>query len=142
MQNLPPTTAPQELRETWPAMRRGAMGKCPNCGEGAMFKGYLTVQQRCPSCGEAFYHHRADDGPAYLTVLIVSHLIGPLLLIIYVAYRPEPLTMLIGFAIGALILSLILLRPIKGAMVGFQWARRMHGFDSARPDLDEAHIEN
>ena len=118
-------TAPRPLR---PAMLRGAMRRCPACGEGALFDGYLRVKDQCPHCGEALHHQRADDGPAYLTILLVSHLGAPLLLAIYIAYRPSPVSMLIGFGLGAVILSLVLLPVIKGAFVGFQWARRMHGF--------------
>ena len=116
------------------AMLRGAMRRCPACGEGALFNGYLRVKDQCPHCGEALHHQRADDGPAYLTILLVSHLGAPLLLAIYIAYRPSPAAMLIGFGLGAVILSLALLPVIKGAFVGFQWARRMHGFGLEQKD--------
>ncbi len=117
-------------RPTWPAMRRGAMRKCPACGEGPMFEGYLKVRDHCPNCGEALHHQRADDGPAYLTILFVSHLGAPLLLWVFLTYQPSPISMLIGFSVGAIVLCLALLPVIKGAMVGAQWARRMHGFGS------------
>lgn len=124
-------------RDTGLAMRRGALGRCPACGEGRVFNGYLTVRDSCPQCHEPLHHQRADDGPAYLTILIVSHLIGPLLLIVFMAYRPSPMMMFAGFGIGAIIASLLLLPRIKGAMVGFQWARRMHGFGDAHdPEIE------
>ncbi|MDO5614276.1 MAG: DUF983 domain-containing protein [Paracoccus sp. (in: a-proteobacteria)] len=126
-------TAPE--RQTGLAMRRGFMGKCPSCGEGRLLNSYLKVNDHCPACGEAMHHQRADDGPAYLTILIVSHLGAPLLLWVYMAFRPSPMAMLIGFSLAAVVLSLLLLPRIKGAMVGLQWARRMHGFGSnAEPD--------
>lgn len=115
-------------RPTLQAMRRGALGRCPACGEGALFDGYLQVRSECPACGEALHHQRADDGPAYITILVVSHLLTPLLLAVFVAFRPSIPAMLIGFLGAAVILSLLMLRPVKGAMVGLQWARRMHGF--------------
>ncbi|MDO5705642.1 MAG: DUF983 domain-containing protein [Paracoccus sp. (in: a-proteobacteria)] len=115
-------------RQTGAAMRRGFVGKCPSCGEGRLLHSYLKVNDACPDCGEELHHQRADDGPAYLTILLVSHLGAPLLLWVYMAFRPSPMTMLIGFSLGAIILSLLLLPRIKGAMVGLQWARRMHGF--------------
>ncbi|MDO5630476.1 MAG: DUF983 domain-containing protein [Paracoccus sp. (in: a-proteobacteria)] len=122
-------------RQTGLAMRRGFMGKCPSCGEGRLLHSYLKVNDTCPACGEAMHHQRADDGPAYLTILIVSHLGAPLLLWVYMAFRPSPMTMLIGFSLASVALSLLLLPRIKGAMVGLQWARRMHGFGtSAEPD--------
>ncbi|MDO5622065.1 MAG: DUF983 domain-containing protein [Paracoccus sp. (in: a-proteobacteria)] len=111
------------------ALRRGFLGLCPNCGQGRIFQSFLKVRDRCPACGEELHHHRADDGPAYLTVLTVSHIGAPLLLWIFIAYRPSAISMLIGFSLGAILLSLILLPRVKGAMIAWQWARRMHGFD-------------
>lgn len=118
-------------RPTKQAMLRGARGKCPCCGEGALFSRYLKVADHCPHCNEALHHQRADDGPAYLTILLVSHLGAPLLLAFYMAWRPSAISMIIGFGLGAVVLSLLLLPRIKGAMVGLQWARRMHGFGNA-----------
>ncbi|MDO5656885.1 MAG: DUF983 domain-containing protein [Paracoccus sp. (in: a-proteobacteria)] len=115
-------------RPTGEAMRRGALRRCPNCGEGALFQGYLKIRDTCPNCGEELHHQRADDGPAYITILVVSHLLAPLLLWIFIAWRPEPVPLLIGFSLAAVVLSLVLLPVFKGAMVGMQWARRMHGF--------------
>ena len=96
-----------------------------------MFKGYLAVRDACPVCREDLHHQRADDGPAYLTILIVGHLMAPLLHIVFVAWRPEPLILFTIFAIGCVALSLYLLPRLKGAMIGFQWARHLHGFGSA-----------
>ena len=115
-------------RATATAMRRGARRRCPACGDGMLFEGYLKVCDACPSCSEAMHHQRADDGPAYLTVLIVAHVMTPLLLIVFVAWRPGTAVMLTGFLVATVVMSLALLSPIKGAMVGLQWARRMHGF--------------
>jgi uncharacterized protein (DUF983 family) len=112
------------------AMWRGFRGKCPNCGSGPILRGYLTVRDHCPVCQEDLSHHRADDGPAYLTILIVGHLMAPLLLIVFERWRPEPLVLFTIFAIGTIALSLYLLPRLKGAIVGLQWAKRMHGFGS------------
>ena len=71
-------------RELWPAVRKGWRRRCPNCGNGALLKGYLKVRDTCPVCREELHHHRADDGPAYLTILIVGHLMAPLLHIAFV----------------------------------------------------------
>ncbi|TBN41884.1 DUF983 domain-containing protein [Paracoccus subflavus] len=120
-------------RPTGQAMLRGALGRCPACGEGKLFRSFLKVADHCPACDEAMHHQRADDGPAYLTILLVSHLGAPLLLASFVAWRPSAMTMIWTFGLGAVALSLLLLPRIKGAMVGLQWARRMHGFDTATP---------
>ena len=85
----------------------------------------------CTVCRQELHHHRADDGPAYLTMLIVGHLMAPLLHFTFVTWRPEPLTLFTIFAVGCVGLSLYLLPRLKGAVVGFQWSRRMGGFDTA-----------
>jgi uncharacterized protein (DUF983 family) len=116
-------------RPMWRSLRRGLRGRCPNCGRGKLFRAFLKVADRCPACREALHHHRADDAPAYFVILIVGHVVVPLALVVEVAYSPPywlhamlwlPLT--IGLAVG-------LLQPIKGAIVGWQWANYMHGFD-------------
>ncbi|MEO1798095.1 MAG: DUF983 domain-containing protein [Pseudomonadota bacterium] len=117
-------------RPLGPAMRRGFRKRCPKCGEGALLEGYLKVRDTCPSCGEALHHQRADDGPAWLTMLIVGHLMAPAMHVVFVQFRPEPLVLFGIFAVGCVGLSLYLLPRLKGLMVGFQWARRMHGFSS------------
>lgn len=121
-------------RELRPALLRGWKRRCPSCGGGPMLKGYLTVRDECPVCGEDLHHHRADDGPAYLTILIVGHLMAPLLGWAYFEFRPDPLVMIAIFTTGTVALSLFLLPRLKGMIVGFQWAKRMHGF--AEDELD------
>ena len=111
-----------------PALWSGFRRKCPNCGTGPMMKSYLKVRKSCPVCREELHHHRADDGPAYLTILIVGHIMAPLLHIVFVHFRPEPLVLFTIFSIGCVSLSLYLLPRLKGAIVAFQWARYMHGF--------------
>lgn len=125
--DAPPLTDLAE-RRLGPALRRGWARRCPKCGTGAILKGYLAVRPGCPDCGEVLSHHRTDDGPAYLTILIVGHLMAPLLLMTFVRFRPEPLTLFVVFGTGTVALSLFLLPRLKGAMLGFQWAKRMHGF--------------
>lgn len=120
-------------RPTGAAMWRGTQGRCPACGKGRLFGSYLKVVNECAECGEALHHQRADDGPAYLTILLVSHLGAPLLLASFITWRPSAMTMIYSFGLGAIVLSLLLLPRIKGAMIGLQWARRMHGFGKA-PD--------
>ncbi|WP_138933030.1 DUF983 domain-containing protein [Roseovarius arcticus] len=119
-----------EERALWPALRRGFRRKCPNCGSGQLLKTYLKVRDTCSVCREDLSQHRADDGPAYLTILIVGHIMAPGLHIVFVNFRPEPMTLFTIFAVGSVGLSLYLLPRLKGAIVGFQWARQMHGFGS------------
>lgn len=114
-----------------PAMLRGWRRRCPCCGAGPLLRGYLKVRDTCPVCGLELFHQRADDGPAYLTILIVGHLMAPLILWSFVEYRPDPLVLASIFSVGTVALSLFLLPRLKGVMVGIQWARRMHGFGGA-----------
>lgn len=125
------TMTTEDDRPTWPAIRRGFRRRCPNCGQGHLFQGYLKVVDSCPVCREDLHHHRADDGPAYLTILIVGHVMAPLILAFFVRFRPEPLVLATIFTIGTVALSLYLLPRLKGVVVAIQWARRMHGFSDA-----------
>lgn len=111
-----------------PALLRGWRRRCPSCGAGPLFKGYLTVRRTCPACGEELHHQRADDGPSWATILVAGHLMAPLLLSVHSTFRPEPWVMATGFSLVFLCLALYLLPRIKGMFVAFQWARRMHGF--------------
>ena len=120
-------TFPME-RPSKPAMLRGLRCKCPSCGEGHIFSSYLKVVDRCPACNEDLSQHRADDGPAYLTILIVAHIIGFAIHIMWVVWEPRPVIMATTLGIGAVALSLFLLPRLKGMIVAIQWARRMHGF--------------
>lgn len=126
--HLQATSADDEDRPLGPAMRRGWARRCPSCGSGPLLRGYLTVRESCPVCGEALHHQRADDGPAYLTILIVGHLMAPLILYAFTKFRPDPLVLASVFSVGTVALSLYLLPRLKGALVALQWAKRMHGF--------------
>jgi uncharacterized protein (DUF983 family) len=120
-------------RPLGPALRRGFLRRCPHCGQGQLFTGYLAVADQCPVCRLDLHHHRADDGPAYLTILIVGHLMAPLILYVFTAFRPEPLVMATIFTVGCVALSLYLLPRLKGVVVAIQWAKRMHGFGAGEP---------
>lgn len=115
-------------RPTWPAVFNGFRCKCPNCGKGKLLHSYLKVNDTCTECGQELFHHRADDGPAYLTILVVGHLLAPTLHVAFVQFRPDPMTLFTIFALGCVGLSLYLLPRLKGVVVAYQWARRMHGF--------------
>lgn len=98
-----------------------------------MMARYLRVHDHCPHCNEPLHHHRADDGPAWLTILVVSKLVMSFYLAVFKAFEPEPLVMIALCWSMAVVMSLWLLPRFKGAMVALQWSRRMHGFDDGRP---------
>lgn len=119
---------PVAERATGPALWRGVRGRCPNCGEGRILHSYLKINADCPACGQDFTAARADDGPAYLTILLVGHLMAPILHLYFVRLRPDPWEIVAVFGIGCTVLSLALLPRIKGGMVGLQWAKGMGDF--------------
>src|SRR5215210_6061708 len=99
--------APQSLKTT---LWRGLTGRCPHCGEGRLFRAFLKPKDQCDVCGEELHHQRADDFPAYLVIVIVGHLVVPL----------------------TLALSLLLIQPVKGAVIALQWHTGMHGFEQSK----------
>jgi uncharacterized protein (DUF983 family) len=126
MGHTPPN--PEDDRPLRQALLRGWRRRCPACGKGRLFDGYLTVRETYSECGEAYHHQRADDGPAYITILVVGHLLAPVLHVGYVRFEPSPLMLALAMCSLAAAMSLALLPRIKGAFVALQWSKRMHGF--------------
>jgi len=110
------------------ALLNGLRGCCPHCSRGRLFRAFLKVADQCPACGEELHHQRADDAPAYFVILIVGHIVVPLALAVEVAFAPSYWVHFLLWMPLTLILSIGLLQPVKGAIVGWQWANRMHGF--------------
>jgi uncharacterized protein (DUF983 family) len=111
------------------ALWRGFRMRCPNCGVGKLFCGFLKVADHCPACSEELFHHRADDFPPYLVILVLGHIIVPTILLIETVYAPA---LWLQFSIWlplTLVSALALLQPTKGAVVGLQWQIGMHGFE-------------
>ncbi|MBL8569929.1 MAG: DUF983 domain-containing protein [Phreatobacter sp.] len=129
--------AEQPARDLWQAVRRGMMCRCPACGQGHLFTSYLKVAPACDHCGEVLSHHRADDAPPYLTIMVVGHIVVPMLMWLELRYQPELWIHFVLWLPLTLIMSLAMLPPIKGAVVGYQWALRMHGFDEHSAEADE-----
>ena len=127
-------TASTEKRDVWTAMKRGFFGRCPRCGEGKLFRAFLKVDNSCSVCGLDFTPHRADDLPAYLVIVIVGHIVVPTALWIETDYSPPVWLQLAIYLPFTLVASLALLQPVKGAVVGLQWALKMHGFDDNPPE--------
>ena len=121
-------------RPLWPALRRGWQCRCPQCGKGRILYAYLKVRDHCPVCNEPLVHQRADDGPAYLTILIVGHIMAPLIYFVYRTYRPEPVVLAAMFCTLTVVVALFLLPRMKGMMIALQWANLMHGFGAGEPD--------
>lgn len=135
-------SAQSSPRRLQPALLRGAACRCPACGKGRLFASYLKVASECRHCGEALHHQRADDAPAYFTMLIVAHLVVGGVLSLEQAVAPPTWVHLAIWLPMTLLMSLVLLPVVKGMLVALQWALHMHGFgpgrDPAAPAPDPA----
>ncbi len=121
--------APRRDRPLGEAIRRGLVGRCPACGRGRLFRSYLKLHQTCKVCGEDLSHARADDAPAYLTMLVVCHVVGGGVLFSDTVWPHMPLMLMALFWLTVtMVASLLILPRMKGAVVGQQWALCMHGF--------------
>lgn len=108
------------------ALRRGALLRCPNCGKGRLFRSYLKQVDACACCHEDFAHIRADDGPPWLTILVVGHIVVALALIVESSYSAMPVWLSVAaFSCLAVAMSLVLLPRAKGIFIGAIWASRL-----------------
>jgi len=129
----------KQVRPLVPAMKRGFAGKCPHCGSGKLFRAYVKPVDNCAACGEDFTPQRADDLPAYLFVLIVGHIsVGGFMMSEMMTDWPGWLHLAIWVPV-TILLSLLLLQPIKGAVIGLQWANYMHGFGGEDDFIGDDH---
>lgn len=127
-------------RSIMQASMRGIRQKCPSCGEGHLFDAFVKVTDKCESCDEELHHHRADDLPAYLVIAIVGKIVVAGFITIAMNYDWSTWQHLALWGPITILLSLYFLPRVKGAIVGVQWALKMHGFgdypdyDDSRPD--------
>lgn len=126
-------TAALPPRDWKQAIKRGFRCRCPNCGEGRMFTSFLKVSPTCETCGERLDGHRADDMPPYITIMIVGHIIVGLNLALERAAEWPMWWHMALWPTLTVIMTLAIMQPVKGALIAYQWALRMHGFD---PDGD------
>lgn len=128
-ENAPPTILWQPDRSPAPvpeaalpplrvSLWRGARNRCPVCGEGKVFQGYLRVAEACGHCHAPLGRLRADDAPPYFTIFLVGHLLLPPVLWIEKAYSPEMWIQMAVWLPTFAIVTTLLLRPVKGATVG------------------------
>ncbi|TPK72979.1 DUF983 domain-containing protein [Mesorhizobium sp. B2-4-15] len=125
-------------RPLWTAMKRGLLGRCPNCGEGKLFRGFTKTVETCSVCGEEIHHHRADDLPAYLVIVIVGHIVLGAFMGVEATSTLSTWQHIAIWVPLTILLSVALLQPVKGAVIGLQWAFYMHGFGGEK-DVIEPH---
>lgn len=112
-------------RELWPSIWRALRGRCPHCGKGKLFRAYLKQVDACDVCGESYADIHADDGPAWATILLTGHLVGPFIFPLATGdFLPDWAR--IGILLSAvLILCGTILPRAKGLFIAIIWARRM-----------------
>ncbi len=134
---------PQERAGLIKAMSRGFLCRCPHCGDGKLFGKFLKVRPACEACGLEYHHHRADDLPPYVVIFIVGHIVGYFILELETNYDVPLWFQFTFWPIVTLGSALGLLQPVKGAVVGLQYALGMGGFAKlpTRPSVAIARSE-
>jgi uncharacterized protein (DUF983 family) len=102
----------------------GLSGRCPNCGEGHLFDGFLKVAASCEACGYDLKKADSGDGPAVFVILIAGFIVAFGALFTEFAYHPPVWVNLAIWLPATLVISLVLLRPLKGIMLAAQFANR------------------
>lgn len=120
------------------AVWRGIHKKCPQCGQGALFTGYSKVTDNCSHCGLDLSGHEANDAPPYVTILLVGHIVIPLTLVVKQLFDPPLWGQFTIWLPTVVVLFVVILPMAKGAIIGLQWANRMHGFGGpeSAPNID------
>lgn len=111
-------------------LRAGLLCRCPNCGKGDLFKGFLTVVERCEACGADLRAHDTGDGPAVFIILILGFLVVGAALAVEMAYAPPLWVHALVWPPLVLAGSLGLLRPFKGVLIALAFRHRRDTFGS------------
>jgi uncharacterized protein (DUF983 family) len=106
----------------------GLRCRCPACGEGPLFRGFLTVRSRCPACGADLSAQDSGDGPVAFIILLVGGIVVGLALITEVRYAPPVWLHLLLWLPLTMALVLALMRPLKAMLIALQYKHRRHDF--------------
>lgn len=130
------STSPSD-RPISQSIMRGMLNTCPACGSGKLFRSFLKPVDACAACNEEMSHQRADDLPPYLVIFVIGHVAVGGFMMTDLAF---PMSMWIHLAIWTpitILAGLLSIQPIKGGVIGLQWALRMHGFGGHEDDAAE-----
>ena len=111
------------------ALASGLRCRCPACGEGALFDGFLTVRSRCPVCGVDLSAQDSGDGPVAFIILIAGGIVVALALLTEVRYAPPVWLHLLLWLPLTMVLVLALMRPFKALLIALQYQHRRHDFN-------------
>jgi uncharacterized protein (DUF983 family) len=121
--------------DIWTAIKRGLRQRCPICGEGKLFRSYLKLSDRCSCCGAKLSELRADDGPAWATILIVGHLIVPFFIVTARSGAPDWVYYAVLFPL-TIIMTMGLLPLSKGVFVALLYSFDVKtGVTPPRPEV-------
>jgi len=99
----------------------GLRGRCPRCGKGRLFNGYLTPARRCESCQLDFSFADSGDGPAVFVILIAGFIVVFAAMLVEILWRP-PYWLHAALWLPLILLTTLgLLRPAKGLMIALQY---------------------
>ncbi|MDE2362743.1 MAG: DUF983 domain-containing protein [Hyphomicrobiales bacterium] len=102
----------------------GLAGRCPRCGDGKLFKGFIALAEKCEVCGLDLKFADSGDGPAIFVMLIAGFLIVGAALWLEVSYEPAIWVYVAVLLPLTLIVCLGMLRPLKGVLVALQYANK------------------
>ena len=102
----------------------GMRGRCPACGEGQLFKKFLSFNENCEACGADFQMEDAGDGPAVFVIFLTGIFIIPMALAFYMVTGLPMIVTILLFSVVIIIASLWLLRIMRGVMFNLQWVNK------------------
>lgn len=109
------------------ALRRGLLGRCPNCGAAPLFRSYLKQVDACAACGERYKHVRSDDAAPWLTILVVGHVLAPFILWIEPGLTWPTWASIALWCSITLALTVLMLPRAKGFLMSVIWSTRAPG---------------
>ncbi len=118
--------------------KAGLLGRCPRCGKGRLFKGFLSLQDRCSNCGLQYDFADSADGPAVFIMLIVGFVVMGLVFFIEVKYSPPFWALALIWLPPAILLPLMLLRPFKATFIALQYQNDAREGEAVHSQSDEA----
>jgi uncharacterized protein (DUF983 family) len=102
----------------------GLLGRCPACGRGRMFSGYLTLAPRCNVCGLDYSFADSGDGPAVFVILVTGFIVVGAALYVELVYAPPYWLHAALWGPLAILLPLLLLRSFKGVLIALQYKNK------------------
>lgn len=107
----------------------GLLARCPRCGKGALFDGYLKVRERCANCGLELARHDSGDGPAVFVILILGFIVVGLALWVELTFEPPLWLHALIWAPTILGGALLMLRPLKATLIALQYKHRREDYE-------------